>query len=84
MSDDQRLHGVVDASYGSATDDRVDGVDDEFARGRGCGSCSVRQVALGAIVASRLYNEARGGGGGGVDSQLTASSHAEQCPSVYL
>jgi len=82
MSDDQRLHGVVDASYGSATDDRVDGVDDEFARGRGCGSCSVRQVALGAIVASHLYNEARGGGG--VDSQLTASSHAEQCPSVYL
>ena len=56
---------VANFSDVSTADDRgetesaqhVCDVDDQLARRR-CAPCSVRQVALGAIVASHLYNEA--------------------------
>jgi len=82
---DPRMH-VADFSSASAVDDRGEtatarhrNVDGQFAR-RQCASCSVRQVALGAIVASHLYNEAQRSS---VDDDVLTGSSQSQHRSLY-
>jgi len=80
---------IADFSSGSTADvvanndrgetERGD-VDDQFTRRR-CAPCSVRQVALGAIVASHLHNEAQRSS---LDDDVSANNfHTEHRP-VYL
>jgi len=63
-------------------------VDDELG-GRRCASCSVRQVALGAIVAGHLYNERRSSSSGSNninnhEAVSTGNCRSEHRQSLYL
>jgi len=87
---DPKMH-VADFSNVSKADEQgetvsaqhVFDVDDQLARRR-CAPCSVRQVALGAIVASHLYNEAgrsrisRGDDDDDDDDVSSDNGHAER------
>jgi len=75
---------TVDGDTDTAAERHRD-IGDQFARGR-CGPCSGRQVALGAIVASHLYNEARRShlDDERVSTGSVARCHTQRRPSLYL